>query len=141
MNAAVLDSQLDSFEEIQTRRHEIWDAYKVSLAQWAEDSGATLMTPPGGVHAAHVFFALLPSESSRDAVLAHTRAHGVVTTFHYVPLHSSAAGQRFGRTAGSLDKTDSFARRLIRLPLWPGMSDGQVAKVIDTMKVFSFPTH
>ena len=141
LNAAVLDSQLDSFDEIQARRHEIWNAYRSSLGQWADSLGVTLMTPPGGVHAAHVFFALMPSEASRDAALAHTRANGVVSTFHYVPLHSSAAGQKFGRTAGSLEKTDSFAGRLIRLPLWPGMSDGQVAKVIDTMKTFSFPTN
>jgi dTDP-4-amino-4,6-dideoxygalactose transaminase len=140
LNAAVLDSQLESFEHIQDRRHQIWDTYRSSLADWADSAGVTLMTPPDGVHAAHVFFALMPTPEARDAALTHTRAHNVVSTFHYVPLHSSAAGRKFGRTAGSLDKTDSFAARLLRLPLWPGMSEAQVTKVIDTMKGFSFST-
>jgi len=141
LNAAVLDSQLDSFVEIQVRRHEIWNSYETGLESWANSSGVTLMRPPSGIHAAHVFFMLMPNEASRDAALAYTRANGVVSTFHYVPLHSSAAGQKFGRTAGSLDKTDSFSARLLRLPLWPGMSEAQVTKVIDTMKIFSFPTN
>jgi dTDP-4-amino-4,6-dideoxygalactose transaminase len=141
LNAAVLDSQLASFEEIQESRHKIWDHYRASLEEWASDARVTLMTPLGGVHAAHVFYLLMPTEADRDAALQHTKAHNVATTFHYVPLHSSAAGLKFGRTSGSLDKTDSFASRLLRLPLWPGMSDGQVTKVIDTMKGYVFLPH
>lgn len=141
LNAAVLDSQLASFDEIQRCRGEIWDRYRASLEEWASDASVTLMTPPDGVHAAHVFFMLMPSEADRDAALEYSRAHGVVTTFHYVPLHSSAAGRKYGRTFGSLDKTDSFANRLLRLPLWPGMSDEQVVKVIDTMKGYVFLPH
>ncbi len=138
LNAAVLDAQLESFDEIQSRRHAIWNTYRSSLAEWAEDNGVTLMTPPGGVHAAHVFFCLMPDQESRDAALVHTRAHGVMSTFHYVPLHSSPAGQKYGRVDSSLEKTDSFAGRLLRLPLWPGLSEGQIATVLDTMKTFSF---
>ncbi|GAB2823761.1 dTDP-4-amino-4,6-dideoxygalactose transaminase [Alpinimonas psychrophila] len=141
LNAAVLDSQLDSFDAIQARRHEIWNAYQEGLGEWAASAEVSLMTPPGGIHAAHVFFMVMPSEVARDAALTHTRAHGVVSTFHYVPLHTSAAGQKFGRTAGSLAKTDAFSGRLLRLPLWTGMSEAQVTKVIDTMKRFPFPTH
>lgn len=141
LNAAVLDSQLESFEEIQRCRHEIWDRYRASLEEWASDASVTLMTPPDNVHAAHMFFMLMPTEEDRDAALEHSRANGVVSTFHYVPLHSSIAGRTFGRASGSLQKTDSFARRLLRLPLWPGMSDGQVAKVIDTMKGYVFIAH
>jgi dTDP-4-amino-4,6-dideoxygalactose transaminase len=141
LNAAVLDSQLDSFDVIQARRFDIWNAYQAGLADWAVSSGVSLMDPPAGIHAAHVFFMVMPSEAARDAALAHTREHGVVSTFHYVPLHSSAAGQKYGRTAGSLAKTDTFSGRLLRLPLWPGMSEAQVSKVIDTMKMFSFPTN
>jgi dTDP-4-amino-4,6-dideoxygalactose transaminase len=141
LNAAVLDSQLASFDDIQESRHKIWNHYRASLEEWASDARVTLMTPPGGVHAAHVFYLLMPTEADRDAALQHTKAHNVATTFHYVPLHSSAAGRKLGRTSGSLDKTDSFASRLLRLPLWPGMSDGQVAKVIDTMKGYVFLPH
>jgi dTDP-4-amino-4,6-dideoxygalactose transaminase len=137
LNAAVLDAQLDAFDDIQTRRHEIWDTYSRELATWAAESGVTLMNPPGGIHAAHVFYLLMPTAQLRDAALDHMRSQGVVATFHYVPLHSSPAGQRFGRVSGSLERTDSFASRLMRLPLWPGMSSAQVEQVIATMKAFS----
>jgi dTDP-4-amino-4,6-dideoxygalactose transaminase len=138
LNAAVLDAQLDSFEEIQARRHAIWNTYRSELTEWADANDVTLMSPPGGIHAAHVFFCLMPDQESRDAALAHTRANGVMSTFHYVPLHSSPAGQKYGRVSSSLEKTDSFAGRLLRLPLWAGLSQGQITRVLDTMKTFSF---
>lgn len=138
LNAAVLDAQLDSFDDIQARRHEIWDAYAAGLAEWAEAHNAMLMSPPDGVHAAHVFYLLMPDLQQRDALLDHLRSNGVIGTFHYVPLHSSPAGIKYGRTSGSLENTDSFASRLVRLPLWPGMSNEQVQTVLDTMKAFRF---
>jgi dTDP-4-amino-4,6-dideoxygalactose transaminase len=141
LNAAVLDSQLAFFDDILASHHKIWDHYRASLDEWASDGRVTLMTPPGGVHAAHVFYLLMPTEADRDVALQHTKAHNVATTFHYMPLHSSAAGRKFGRTSGSPDKTDSFASRLLRLPLWLGMSDGPVTKVIDTMKGYVFLPH
>jgi dTDP-4-amino-4,6-dideoxygalactose transaminase len=137
-NAAVLDSQLDEFEEIQARRHAIWNTYRSELDMWASANGVSLMSPPGGVHAAHVFYLLMPTAELRDAALTHLRSNGIMATFHYVPLHSSPAGQKFGRTHGSLAKTDSFASRQIRLPLFTGMTEEQVERVIGTMKSFPF---
>lgn len=136
LNAAVLDAQLDAFEGIQERRFEIWNTYSEALTTWAESLGGSVMTPAEGEHAAHVFFVLMPNQETRDSLLEYLRSNGVVGTFHYVPLHSSPAGKKFGRTVGALDKTDSFAGRLARLPLWPGMTDEQVAFVIDTVKAF-----
>ena len=136
LNAAVLDAQLDAFEGIQERRFEIWNTYSESLTEWAESLGGSVMSPVDGEHAAHVFYVLMPDQDTRDALLEYLRSKGVVGTFHYVPLHSSPAGQKYGRTVGSLDKTDSFAGRLARLPLWPGLTDAQVAYVIDTVKAF-----
>ena len=136
LNAAVLDAQLDAFEGIQVRRFEIWNTYSEALADWAASLGGSVMTPVDGEHAAHVFYVLMPDQDTRDSLLEYLRSHGVVGTFHYVPLHSSPAGKKYGRTVGSLDKTDSFAGRLARLPLWPGMTDAQVAYVIDTVKAF-----
>lgn len=57
----------------------------------------------------------------------------MIAVFHYVPLHSSPAGQRFGRTTGSLAVTDSASARLLRLPLWVGMTDDHVAHVIESV--------
>jgi len=136
LNAAVLDAQLDAFEGIQERRFEIWNTYSEALTEWAESLGGSVMSPVEGEHAAHVFYVLMPDQDTRDALLEYLRSKGVVGTFHYVPLHSSPAGKKYGRTVGSLDKTDSFAGRLARLPLWPGMTDAQVAYVIDTVKAF-----
>jgi dTDP-4-amino-4,6-dideoxygalactose transaminase len=92
------------------------------------------MDPPGGVHAAHVFWLLLPTPERRDEVLANMRAEGVQATFHYVPLHSSPAGQAYGRASGTMVSTDDFAARQLRLPLWAGMSEADIARVVTTLK-------
>lgn len=136
LNAAVLDAQLDEFAHIQERRMAVWNAYASQLRDWATAHGATLMDPVDGEHAAHLFFVLMPDQERRDAFLAYLRAAGVIGTFHYIPLHSSPAGQKFGRPVGSFAKTDSFAGRLARLPLWPGMTDEQVGIVVDTVTSF-----
>jgi dTDP-4-amino-4,6-dideoxygalactose transaminase len=136
LNAAVLDAQLDAFEGIQERRFEIWNTYSDQLTQWAEELGGSVMTPVQGEHAAHVFYVLMPTQDKRDVLLEHLRSNGVIGTFHYVPLHSSPAGLKYGRTVGSMAKTDSFAGRLARLPLWPGMTEAQVNHVIETVKAF-----
>jgi dTDP-4-amino-4,6-dideoxygalactose transaminase len=136
LNAAVLDAQLDALEGIQERRFEIWNTYAAELTDWAATLGGAVMNPVEGEHAAHVFFVLMPTQEKRDAMLEYLRGQGVIGTFHYVPLHSSPAGQKYGRTVGSMEKTDSFAGRLARLPLWPGMSDEQVSYVIETVKAF-----
>ncbi len=134
LNAAVLDAQLASFDSIQSARFGVWNAYREQLSDWAGANGVTLMDPPDGVHAAHVFWLLLPTPERRDEVLARMHAEGVHATFHYVPLHSSPAGQAFGRTPGRMTNTDDFAARQLRLPLWPGMSEADIARVIATLK-------
>lgn len=138
LNAAILDAQLDEFENIQARRHRIWDTYRAELADWADAHGVQLMTPPGGIHSAHVFYLLMPTPELRDAAVDFLRVHGIMATFHYVPLHSSPAGEKFGRVSGSMELTDNFASRQIRLPLFTGMTDEQIARVVCTMKAFPF---
>lgn len=137
LNAAVLDSQIDDFELIQEKRFSIWNRYNQELKEWALTHDAKLMSPPFGEHAAHVFFLLMPSLEKRDALLEYLRAEQVIATFHYVPLHSSPAGVKYGRTHGSMEKTDSFSNRLVRLPLWAGMSEEQIAFVISSVKSFN----
>jgi dTDP-4-amino-4,6-dideoxygalactose transaminase len=68
---------------------------------------------------------LLPDRRSRDALIAGLGAEGIEAPFHYIPLHSSYAGRRFGRGVGSLPVTDDLSGRLIRLPLWSGMAGEQ----------------
>lgn len=136
LNAAVLDSQLDEFAEIQRRRFSVWDRYASGLAEWADENRVERMQPPGGVHAAHLFYLLMPSWAAQTALISHLRAFGVVATFHYVPLDTSEAGRRFGRSLQPLTRSEDFARRLVRLPLWADLTETQVATVISAVRAF-----
>ena len=137
LTVAVLTAQLEVFDTIQAERHAIWNTYAQSLLTWAERTGATLMTPPKETeHPAHVFYLLAPDADSRTAMLDHLRAAGVGATFHYIPLHSSIAGQRFGRTPNPCPATDDFAAHIVRLPLWPGMTEAETDRVITAVHSF-----
>lgn len=136
LNAAVLDSQLDDFAEIQSRRFSIWDRYALQLGEWADANRVEAMRPPLGVHAAHLFYLLMPTWDAQTALIAHLRAAGIVATFHYVPLDTSQAGRRYGRSLQPLTRSEDFSRRLVRLPLWAGMSDDQLARVVAGVQSF-----
>ncbi len=136
LNAAVLDSQLSEFDEIQRMRHAVWNRYATELAGWAHDRGVMLMDPPGGIHAAHLFYLLLPEWSMQAEFIDALRAQGVQAAFHYVPLDTSTAGQRYGRTLRPLDRSEDFSHRLVRLPLWAGMPESFVSRVIEAAKSF-----
>lgn len=130
LNAAVLDSQLSELPIIQAERFAVWNRYAEELAPWAAERNVALMNPPQGVHAAHVFYLLMPDAAAQADLLKHLRESGIEATSHYVPLDSSAAGQRFGRSLHPLTRTREFASRIVRLPLWAGMSEAQVSRVI-----------
>lgn len=137
LTVAVLTAQLEAMEDIQVQRHAIWDTYADALTPWADASGATLMSPPPPAeHPAHVFYLLAPTAQDRTEMLAHLRSQGVGATFHYIPLHSSIAGVRFGRTPEPCSATDDFSERLVRLPLWPGMSESDVSRVVSAVEAF-----
>lgn len=136
LNAAVLDSQLDSFDEIQRARFGVWNRYSGELAGWADEIGVRLMSPPQGIHAAHLFYLVMPDWESQTALISHLRAAGVIATFHYVPLDSSLAGRRFGRVLQPLSHSEDFSHRLVRLPLWAGMPEDSVTRVINAVAQF-----
>jgi dTDP-4-amino-4,6-dideoxygalactose transaminase len=130
LNAAVLDSQLSEFPIIQAERFAIWNRYAAELTPWAAERGIELMNPPQGAHAAHVFYLLMPDAAAQEELLQHLRGSGIEATSHYVPLDSSAAGMRYGRTVRPLTRTREFASRIVRLPLWAGMTEAHVSRVI-----------
>jgi dTDP-4-amino-4,6-dideoxygalactose transaminase len=136
LNAAVLDAQLDYFDEIQAKRFAIWNTYADQLTEWSHSVGGGIMTPLNGEHAAHMFYVTLANQDDRDSFLAYLRDNGVIGTFHYVPLHSAPAGVKYGRVAGPMDKTNSFATRLARLPLWPAMTAEQLNYVLEVIKAW-----
>jgi dTDP-4-amino-4,6-dideoxygalactose transaminase len=132
LNAAVLHAQLDAFGEIQAMRAEIWRHYRRSLIPWAAANGATLMDPRGE-HAAHLFYLLMPTAEGRTSMLRHLNEHGIRAVFHYVPLDTSIAGEQFGRRDEPLHRSADFADRIVRLPLWAGMTAGIVDRVVETI--------
>lgn len=137
LNAAVLDAQLAEFEDIQTMRHLIWNRYATELCDWADSVGARLMSiPEARSHTAHMFFIIMPDHPTQLALLEFTRARLVTTTFHYIPLDSSPAGIHFGHTPRPCVDSADFSSRLVRLPLWAGMSADQVSRVTDVVRSY-----
>jgi dTDP-4-amino-4,6-dideoxygalactose transaminase len=132
IGAAFLWAQLQEAERLTERRLEIWRRYDEAFAE-AEESGLARrpVVPPGRRHNGHTYYLLLPTREARDAFIADLGECGILAVFHYVPLHSSPGGRRFGRVAGDLPVTDSVSERIVRLPLWVDMTDEQIERVIE----------
>jgi dTDP-4-amino-4,6-dideoxygalactose transaminase len=130
VTAALLAEQLERVGEITAARIAIWEAYRDALAPLADAGLLELATiPPGACHNAHLFRLMLPDRATRDGLIRSLAGEGIAAYFHYVPLHSAPAGARFGRVHGSMDVTDAAAGRLVRLPLWVGLTGEDVARV------------
>ncbi|GAA5059810.1 dTDP-4-amino-4,6-dideoxygalactose transaminase [Nocardia callitridis] len=137
LNAAVLDAQLDEFATIQRARHRVWDTYAQRLPEWALGQDVRPMTvPEDRAHTAHLFYLRMPTEDSRDRMIAHLAAHGVVAPFHYVPLDSSPAGLKYGRTPVPCTRSAQFSATILRLPLYPMLTAEQLDRVVDAVTAF-----
>ena len=133
--AAFLSTQLQEFDEIQNRRHTIFDRYQAEFSGWAEDRNFRFqICPDDRRHPAHLFSMLAPNLESRTAFIDHLNGQGVKAVFHYVPLHSSPYGMTFGDVY--LPVTDDVSDRLVRLPLYPELSDGDLERVCRAVKSF-----
>jgi dTDP-4-amino-4,6-dideoxygalactose transaminase len=138
LNAAVLFAQLEAWEIIQAKRRAIWERYRQELAGWAEEFGIGLpRIPPDCEHPDHLFYLLLPSETIRRRFIAYLAAAGIQAVFHYVPLHSSPMGRRFGARPEDCPVAEDVGRRLVRLPLFTGLSADHQTLVIDAIRRFS----
>ena len=127
VTAAFLQAQLEGADRLCTRRLELWQRYHASLEP-LERTGA-LRRPIVPSHCqsnGHLYYVLLPTTSAQASMLTSLRDRGIDAVFHYVPLHSSPAGLRFGRVSGDLSVTEDLPQRLVRLPIWVGMSDDDV---------------
>jgi dTDP-4-amino-4,6-dideoxygalactose transaminase len=130
INAAFLCAQLERADTIGARRLAIWARYHEALAP-LEASGVVRrpIVPVNCAHNAHMYYVLLTEPEQRTELLSYLNDRGISAVSHYVPLHSSPGGRRFGRTSGSLTITERVAAQLIRLPLWADMTDGDVRMV------------
>ena len=135
--AALLLSQLEAAEDIQAGRLAVWHRYAAELAGWAAEYGVRLpVVPPECAHPAHLFYLLLPTPEDRTAFIAELRAAGVYAVFHYLPLHLSEYARRYGGRPGDCPVAEAASDRLVRLPLFFGLTDAEQERVIAAVKRF-----
>ncbi len=126
LSAAFLWAQLERAQEITDRRRRIWDGYHAAFSVLEETTGSRRpIVPPECEHNGHLYYMLLPDEKSRATFISLLKERGIEVAFHYVPLHDSPAGLKYGRRCGSLAVTEGSANRLVRLPIWLGMEERQ----------------
>ncbi|MBL0010845.1 MAG: dTDP-4-amino-4,6-dideoxygalactose transaminase [Nitrosomonas sp.] len=133
--SAFLWAQLEEAEQITKQRLDIWDEYH-KLLEPLENHGLLRrpIIPAHCQHNAHMYYVLLSEELQRDKILHRMKADGIGAIFHYIPLHSSPAGRKFGRASGELTNTDFCAEKIIRLPLWIGISKEQQKQIVSTLE-------
>lgn len=133
--AAILLAQFEARESIQSRRQRIWSTYSRDLAEWAHDAGATLpFVPDDREQSYHMFYLLMPTPDSRARLMAHLRESGILSVFHYLPLHLSAMGRRFGGREGMCPVTEDVSERLVRLPFYNTLSELDQQRVIEAVR-------
>lgn len=135
ISSAFLWAQIQHAEEILARRMAIWRSYHERLAALELAGSLTRPTIPADRrHNAHMYYILLDDRDTRDRLIDSLAKQNIHALFHYIPLHSSPAGERLGRAAGELPITDRVSETLVRLPLWVGMSEAEVARVCDAVE-------
>jgi dTDP-4-amino-4,6-dideoxygalactose transaminase len=136
--AAFLYAQLEAREQIQARRRQIWERYHSELVEWASENSVRLpIVPEHCEQSYHMFYLLLPSLQIRQALIEHLKRSGILSVFHYLPLHLSDMGLRFGGKAGDCPVTEKVSDRLLRLPFFNDMTGSEQASVITTIKSFT----
>lgn len=137
LNAAYLWAQLELADEINNNRLASWDRYYEGLKTLEEQGKLVLpVVPDGCVHNAHMFYVKCADLAERTDLIDYLRARNIYTVFHYVPLHSSPAGMMFGRFHGADEVTTRDSDRLLRLPMYYGLTAEDVDKVISAIKEF-----
>lgn len=133
--AAFLWAQLEEADRITKERLVSWQRYH-ELLEPLEAKGILRrpIVPGECEHNAHMYYVLMAPEIDRQEVLDSFKRNEIWSVFHYVPLHSSPAGERYGRTHGDLDVTNRQSERLIRLPLWVGLSEEQQDRVVEVLR-------
>lgn len=131
MLAAYLYAQLEVQEQIQAKRREIWEYYHKHLQNWAEKHNIRFpIVPDHCEQAYHMFYLLMPSLEKRQALIAHLKAQNIISAFHYLPLHLSEMGQKFGGKEGDCPVTEDVSDRLVRLPFYNDLTEADLARVV-----------
>jgi dTDP-4-amino-4,6-dideoxygalactose transaminase len=135
--AAYLYGQLERAREIQEKRKNVWARYEAGLAAWRSRTGTRgPIIPSDCEQAFHMYYLLCPSLDFRTRLIAHLRERGILAVFHYLPLHLSDVGRRFGGQPGQCPVTEDVSDRLVRLPFYAALDERDQARVIDAVDAF-----
>lgn len=136
--AAFLYAQLEGRVEIQRKRQRIWEAYRQQLENWALENDVRLPAIPAECEQAfHMFYVILPSLEDRQALIAHLKAQGILSVFHYVPLNLSDMGRKCAARQVRCPVTEDLSLRLLRLPFYNDLTEMEQSRVIETVQSFS----
>jgi len=130
--------QLEARDVVQARRRAIWEFYWRELLEWGDRHGVRLpVVPPHCEQSFHMFYLLFPSLQARQRAIAVLKELGVNAVFHYLPLHLSEMGLRFGGREGDCPVTEDVSDRLLRLPFYVDLRENQQRRVVDALKSLS----
>lgn len=137
IQAAYLWGQLEEIKEITKNRINLWNKYYQSLASLIQLKKITLpFIPNNCIHNGHMFYIKVKDNKERTELLEHLKSDNVSAVFHYVPLHSSSAGTKYSRSHKALTFTEQESERLIRLPIWYGMDNSSLERVVQSINRF-----
>ncbi|HVV71261.1 MAG TPA: DegT/DnrJ/EryC1/StrS family aminotransferase, partial [Verrucomicrobiae bacterium] len=135
--AAFLFAQLEVWENIQARRRRIWDYYDMHLRPWARNLGIGCPVVPAHCEQAfHMYYLIMNSLGQRQALISFLKSRGILSVFHYVPLHLSTMGQRMGGRQGTCPVTEEKSDRLLRLPFYNSLAQSDQNRVIEAVMDF-----
>ncbi|MDO9573675.1 MAG: DegT/DnrJ/EryC1/StrS family aminotransferase, partial [Candidatus Contubernalis sp.] len=137
INAAYLLAQLENAEEINENRLKSWNLYQEGL-QYLKDKGCLELPfiPEKCEHNAHMFYIKVKDLKERDKLINYLKKNGILGIFHYIPLHTSKAGKKFSRFYGEDRYTTRESQRLIRLPMYYGLSEKNIEYIVDIINNF-----
>jgi dTDP-4-amino-4,6-dideoxygalactose transaminase len=132
--AAYLLAQLEARSDVLEARRQLYERYERELSTWAERRGVGLpFLPPDCESSYHMFYLVMPTADARTRLIAHLRSRDILAVFHYLPLHLSEMGRRWGGEVGDCPVTESVSERLVRLPFYTGLTEDDQARVIDAV--------
>jgi dTDP-4-amino-4,6-dideoxygalactose transaminase len=134
LTAAFLWGQMEHAEQIIARRRALAERYHARLAELEQAGFCQLCDAASG--SGHIFHLLTRDARERDALIASLKARRILAVSHYVPLHASPAGRRYGRSAGTMAVTDRVSETLVRLPLYFEMRDAELDEVCEAVRAF-----
>jgi dTDP-4-amino-4,6-dideoxygalactose transaminase len=135
--AAFLLAQLESWQQIRAKRRRVWEFYSQHLTEWASQHGVQVpFVPEHCEQAYHMFYLLLPSLADRQALIEHLKSQGILSVFHYVPLHLSEMGLKFAARKAHCPVSEDVSARLLRLPFYNDLTEAELSKVVAAVTGF-----